>query len=1030
VSSLTESGSRQEPPSVSGETAAIEATDLQHALERVIRGEVRFDRGSRGMYSTDASSYRQVPIGVVIPLDEADVRAAVRVAREHGAPIFGRGGGTSLAGQCCNVAIVLDFSKYMGDVLEVNPEERWARVQPGTVLDDLRDAVAPYGLTFGPDPATHDRCTLGGMIGNNSCGVHSVQAQHYGPGPRTEDQVIELRVLTYDGEELTVGATSPAELERIIAGGGRRGEIYGRLKALGERHQDAIRERFPDIPRRVSGYNLPALLPDGEFDVAKALVGTESTAVIFLEAKVRLIPNPPERVLLIIGYNDIYHAADHVVEIQKHKPLGLEGFDEKLTEFMKLKDLYVESLAYLPEGHGWLMVEFGGDTVEEAEARARTAMEALEGTSEHLVEMRIYVETEPQKRVWSVRESALGATAFVPGMDTTWEGWEDAAVAPEHCGDYLREFRALLARYGYHAALYGHFGEGCVHCRINFDYETRKGLDTYLAFIDEAADLVLKYGGSISGEHGDGQARGALLPKMFGEELMEAFREFKRIWDPDWKMNPGKVVDAYPPDSNLFLGVEWDPPGLDTHFSFSKDRFAFHNATLRCVGVGKCRRQDGGTMCPSYMVTKEEMHSTRGRARLLYEMMRGETITDGWKSEEVKEALDLCLACKGCKGDCPVDVDMATYKAEFLSHYYEGRLRPRPAYIMGLIYWWARLASLAPSLVNDVMNAPVLGALIKKIGGIHPDRELPRFARQTFRDWFAARGPSGVEGRRVIIWPDTFNNFFHPEVGQAAVEVMEAMGFRPVMPEAMLCCGRPLYDHGMLTLAKHLLRQILDELRDEVRAGTLIVGLEPSCVSTFRDELVELFPHDRDAERLSRQTYLLTEFLAEFAGDRTLGSLRGERALVHGHCHHKSVLEFGPETEVLDRLGIEYDVLDSGCCGMAGSFGFEEHHYDVSQACGERALLPALREADPRTMVITDGFSCREMIEQNGLRRPVHMAEVLHMAMQRDGLLPTPARRTDRLARQAGSPALLKLAAGFGAGYLAYRIGQALRRRD
>ncbi|MBW3553452.1 MAG: FAD-binding oxidoreductase, partial [Gemmatimonadetes bacterium] len=617
-------------------TLSTDADDLERDLREAIRGEVRFDAGSRGMYATDASSYRQVPIGVVLPLDDDDVRETLRVARSHGAPILGRGGGTSLAGQCVNTALVLDFSRYMGKVLEVNVEERWARVQPGTILDDLRDIVRPYGLTFGPDPSTHSRCTMGGMIGNNSCGVHSVQAQHYGPGPRTEDQVLELRVLTYDGVELTVGPTSNEKLERIIGEGGRRGEIYRGLREIRDTHADEIRARFPDIPRRVSGYNLPSLLPEAGFDVAKALVGTESTCAITLEAKVRLIEDPAERVLLIMGYDDIYHAADHVVEIMTHRPLGLEGMDNDLVEFMKLKGLHTQYLDFLPEGHGWLLVEFGGDTVEEAEARAREAARALEGTTEHLREMQVLVSKEEQHRVWVVRESGLGATASVPGMDPAWEGWEDAAVAPEHCGDYLRDFRKLMDRYGYRAALYGHFGQGCVHCRINFDYESREGLDRYLAFIDEAADLVLRYGGSISGEHGDGQSRGTLLPKMFGEEIMDAFRRFKRLWDPDWKMNPGKVVDAYPPDTNLVLGAGWTPKKVKTHFAYPEDRFAFQNTTLRCVGVGLCRRKDGGTMCPSYMVTLEEKHSTRGRARLLHEMMRGETVKDGWKSEEVK----------------------------------------------------------------------------------------------------------------------------------------------------------------------------------------------------------------------------------------------------------------------------------------------------------------------------------------------------------------------------------------------------------
>ncbi|MFW5951989.1 MAG: FAD-binding and (Fe-S)-binding domain-containing protein [Gemmatimonadota bacterium] len=1029
MSTLIRSGAHA-PSGRSGTAGSIEAGNLERALRRTIRGEVRFDRASRGLYATDASSYRQVPIGVVIPRDVDDVREAVRLAREYGAPILARGGGTSLAGQCCNIAVVLDFSKYMGQVLEVNAEERWARVQPGTVLDDLRAATAPHGLTFGPDPATHDRCTLGGMIGNNACGVHSVQAEHYGPGPRTEDQVLELTVLTYDGEVLTVGATEPDELERIIAAGGRRGHIYRDLRDLGERYQDLIRERFPDIPRRVSGYNLPALLPDGQFNPARALVGTESTAVIILEARLRLIPDPPERVLLIIGYDDIYHGADHVVEINRHKPLGLEGMDENLPKFMQIKKLHAAYLEFLPAGHGWLLVEFGGDTLEEAESRARSAMAELEGTSEHVQEMRLYTDAETQGKVWQAREAGLGATAFVPGMDTTWEGWEDAAVAPEHCGDYLREFRELLNKHGYRAALYGHFGQGCVHCRINFDYRTRKGLDTYLAFIDEAADLVLKYGGSLSGEHGDGQSRGALLPKMFGDELMEAFREFKRIWDPDWKMNPGKVIDAYPPDSNLALGVDWDPLQLETNFRFPADAFGFENAAIRCVGVGKCRRSRGGTMCPSFMVTREEMHSTRGRARLLYEMMRGETVRDGWKSEEVKEALDLCLSCKGCKNDCPVDVDMATYKAEFLSHYYERRVRPRVAYSMGLVDVWARLARLAPTLVNQATRAPGLASLVKKIGGIAPERTLPRFATQTFRAWMRARGVSAVDGPRVLVWPDTFNDHFHPEIGRATVEVLEGMGFRPALPNTRVASGRPLYDFGMLQLARRRLRRIMDDLRDEIRAGTPIVGMEPSVVSVFRDELLNFFPHDQDAQRLASQTFMLSEFIARFAGQVELGSLRGEKALVHGHCHHRAVLDFDAETALLDRLEIDYEVLDSGCCGMAGAFGFEADKYQVSQACAERVLLPAIREKDPRTLVITDGFSCREMIEQNGLPRPLHSAEVLHMALQRTGRLAPPPRELPAGTRGRPAAPGWQLAAGAGAAYLAYRATRALLRRQ
>jgi FAD/FMN-containing dehydrogenase/Fe-S oxidoreductase len=1018
------------PEATSPADPSVDAAALEAALASAVRGEVRFDAGTRAMYATDASSYRQVPIGVVLPRDMEDVMAAVRVAREHGAPILCRGGGTSLAGQCCNVAVVLDFSRHMGRVLEVNVEERWARVQPGTILDELRDATRPHGLTFGPDPATHTHCTLGGMIGNNSCGVHSVQAGFYGPGPRTEHQVLDLTVLTYDGEVLTVGPTPADQLDAIIAGGGRRGEIYRQLRDLRDHYEPLIRERFPDIPRRVSGYNLPALLDENGFDVARALVGTESTCAIVLEARVALIPDPATRVLLVLGYDSIYEAADHVPQIMALRPLGLEGMDYRLVDFMKAKDLHLKHLVHLPAGSGWLLAEFGGDSIEEARRTAEAALETLRSAGAPFREARVIHDAAEQKAVWIVRESGLGATAFVPGQPASWEGWEDAAVAPEKLGPYLREFRALLDRYEYDCALYGHFGEGCIHCRIDFDYATREGVERYLAFIDEAADLVLRYGGSISGEHGDGQARGALLGKMYGEDGVEAFREFKRIWDPDGKMNPGKVVDAYSPGENLYMGPDYSVGHWETTFQFPTTGFSFTQAPTRCVGVGKCRRRQGDVMCPSYMVTKEEKHSTRGRARLLHEMLRGEVIRDGWRSEEVKEALDLCLSCKGCKHDCPVDVDMATYKAEFMSHYYEGRVRPRSAYALGLVHWGVRLASLAPELANALADLPPIARLVKAVAGVAPERDLPVIADITLRDWFRRRGNGQARGPRVILWPDTFNNYFQSDVGRATVEVLEGIGFHPVLPPRVLCCGRPLYDFGMLDLAKRQLRQILDALRDDIRAGTPVVGMEPSCIAVFRDELVNLFPHDEDALRLASQTFLLSEFIALHAADADLGDLKGEKALVHGHCHHRSVLDFDAELALLHRIGLDYELLDSGCCGMAGPFGFQEEHYDVAQACAERVLLPAVRDADPRTLLITSGFSCREMVEQNRLRRPLHVAEVVHMAMERAGRLPTLARRPrDMSPPRAPVSAVLALAAGIGIGYGAYRAGRALLGR-
>ncbi len=965
----------------------VDAARLAEALRARLGGEVhknvRFDRSARALYATDGSNYRQVPIGVVFPRDADDVQATVALCREFGAPLLCRGGGTSLAGQCCNVAVILDFSKYMAGILEIDPNRRMARVQPGVVLDTLRAAAEQHHLTFAPDPATHDRCTLGGMIGNNSCGVHSVMAG------KTDDNIEELEILTYDGVRMKVGATSMAELERIVQAGGRRGEIYSKLQTIATTYGDLVRQRFPNIPRRVSGYNLNYLLPENGFQVARALVGSEGTCATVLEATCRLVESPPERVLLVVGYPDIYQCADHVPEIMAHKPIGLEGFDDLLVGYTRAKGINSEGLAMLPEGGGWLMVEFGAQSAPQAESQARAVIDAL-NRSANPPHMRLYVDKQQIKRIWEVRESALGVTSHVPGEPLNWEGWEDSAVAPEKLGGYLRDLRKMFAAYGYKGSLYGHFGHGCVHTRINFDLQSKEGIAKFRKFMEEAADLVVSYGGSISGEHGDGQSRAELLPKMFGPELVQAFREFKSAWDPEWKMNPGKLIEPYKLDENLRFGAAYSPWEPKTNFQFIEDHGSLAQATTRCVGVGKCRREEGGVMCPSYRATHDEEHSTRGRAHLLWEMTQGRgqrdgIIRDGWRSEEVKQSLDLCLACKGCKSDCPVGVDVATYKSEFLSHYYEGRLRPRSAYTFGNIDLWARVASQAPGLANLATQLPFLRDISKFVAGIPKERSIPAFAPETFKAWFHRTRTLGVrsapdDAPPVLLWPDTFNNYFHPHTAQAATEVLEAAGFRVIVPRANLCCGRPLYDHGMLDRAQSLLLQILDELSPEIAAGIPIVGLEPSCVAVFRDELLNLFPHDDRAQALSRQTFLLSEFLETYAKDFSLPQLNS-KALLHGHCHHKSLMKMTTEESVLRRLGIDFQSPAPGCCGMAGSFGFEPDKYDISIAIGELELLPAVRQAPADWLIIADGFSCREQIAQGTPRHALHLADVLQRAI-------------------------------------------------
>lgn len=984
----------------------VDTVMLEQTLKSIIEGEVRFDDGSKALYATDGSNYRQVPIGVVIPKTEKDIIETTAICRKYKAPLLPRGCGTSLTGSCCNVAVVMDMTKYYNRLLHIDKDKKTARVQPGIVLDEMRKATREAaGLTFGPDPATHSHCAIGGMLGNNSCGTHSVMAQFYGYGARMADNTASLTILTYDGLKMKVGPTSGPALQQIIDEGGRRGEIYRKLRDLRDKYADLIREKFPRIPRRVSGYDLPALLPENGFNVAQALVGSEGTCVVMLEAEMKLMPEPAARSLLVLGYPDIYAAAAACPQVMKCEPIGLEGFDDLLIGFMKKKGLNTKDIPLLPEGKGWLLVEFGGKDKTETGQKAKDLMSMLK-KGKQPPDMKLFDDPEQEKMLWEIRESGLGATAFVPGEPDGAPGWEDSAVPPEKVGDYLKDLRALFDQYHYHPSLYGHFGQGCIHCRVGFDLTTAAGITRYKNFTIAASRLVVRYGGSLSGEHGDGQTRGDLLEIMFGKELLDAFREFKSIWDPEWKMNPGKIINTYGQLSNLRLGTDYNPPAYKTHFHFLNDdnKGNFSRAVLRCVGVGNCRRHEGGTMCPSYMATREEKDSTRGRAHMLFEMLQGNVVKKGWHDKRVKESLDLCLACKGCKGDCPVNVDMATLKAEFLSHYYRGRLRPRAAYAFGLIFRWSRMASLMPAAANFLTQTPGISRMVKAIAGVAPQRPVPKFAGQTFRRLFKKKykdrsNPEETPEHarpKVILWPDTFNNYFKPDTLKAAQEVLEAAGHQVIIPQKVLCCGRPLYDFGMLNLAKRKLLETLKSLQDEIRRGTPLVGLEPSCVAVFRDELADILPNHEDARRLKAQTYTLAEFLNKKAPGLSLPALP-KKAIVHGHCHQKAILKMDQEKKILDKMHVDYQLLDSGCCGLAGYFGYQKgRHYTVSVQVGERVLLPAVRQADDDTLIIADGFSCREQIEQLTSRKALHLAEVLQTALRQNKPLSLNGKTADK----------------------------------
>jgi FAD/FMN-containing dehydrogenase/Fe-S oxidoreductase len=964
--------------------------ELESLLRSTVRGEVRFDLGSRALYATDASNYRQLPIGVVIPRDAADVEAALAACRATSAAVLPRGGGTSLSGQCTNVAVVFDYSKYVNRLDSLDPEARLTTVQPGIVLDRVREAAELHHLTYAPDPATHSRCTIGGMIGNNSCGVHGLL------GGKTVDNVESLDIVLYDGTRMTVGRTSPEQLEASIRTGGRTGQIYAGLKRLADQYGDLVRKKYPRIPRRVSGYNLDELLPENGFHVARALVGSEGTCVNILSARLNLIASPPCRVLTVLGFADAFAAADAVPLALEHGPIGLEGFDHLLVQYMRRKGLALSELDTLPPGVGYLLVEMGAWSAEEARAKAEAVARASRSwpapPAAHICT------PEEAASVWYVRESALGAVVFVPGEPDAWEGWEDAAVPPEQLGNYLRSITTLMAEYGYRSPLYGHYGQGCVHTRINFDFRTDDGIRKFRHFLERAADVVLRYGGSFSGEHGDGQARASLLPKMFGPELMQAFREFKALWDPDNRMNPGKLVDAvrvYDPAENL--RPQYKPagaPGLDfetgeTHFAFSKESGSFERAAERCVGVGACRKQSGGVMCPSYRATGEELHSTRGRARLLWEMLSGDLRPEGFQSEIVNEALSLCLSCKACKTECPVQVDMAQYKAEFLAQRYKGRRHPLHHYIFGFADKLARWGSLAPVLTNAILNGPLTSPIIKRIAGISPERRLPAFAPQPFHRLRGprptltakrreAQSPPPEVAPQVVLWPDTWNNYYHPQSLAAAELLLSQAGFEVKTPEGHICCGRALYDFGLLDQARQYLSDVLTRMAPQIDTGLPFLFLEPSCASVFRDELPELFPHDPRAVKLRDSVWLLADFLAAKAPNLAAGRLQGAKILVHGHCHHKAVFG-GPKSEIalLRLAGATVDLIQAGCCGMAGPFGFEAEKFEVSKTIANLDLLPAVTAAPAETLIVADGFSCREQIDQLGHRTAIHFAEAL-----------------------------------------------------
>nr|WP_257136530.1 FAD-binding and (Fe-S)-binding domain-containing protein [Streptomyces sp. f150] len=910
----------------------------------------------------DASNYRRVPLGVLAPRDADDIAAALTVCQEYGVPVVPRGGGTSIAGQATGTGLVLDLTRHLRAILDLDPAARTAVVQPGVILDDLRAAAAPHGLTFGPDPSTHSRCTLGGMIGNNSCGAHSVA---WGT---TADNVRGLSVVRYGGQALRLeqgSGTGPAGVDARGAG-----EAHGPrgVSELVASHLALLRTGYPDLPRRISGYALDALLPEhpGGPDPVRAFCGSEGTLGVVTEATVRLVEAPRARALAVLGYADESAAAEAAPGLLPYGPLTVEGM---------AADLVREPAGLLPRGAAWLFVETGGATPAEARAHAERVLRAADA-----VDGTVVTDQAGQRALWRIREDAAGTATRMPDGSEAWPGWEDCAVPPARLGAYLRDFRALLAEHGLRGTPYGHFGDGCIHVRIDFDLISAAGVARFRRFSEETADLVVAHGGSLSGEHGDGQARAELLPRMYGDELVALFGRFKDLWDPDGGLNPGMLARPDRLDENLRFAVLPKRP-VDVEFGYPQDGGDFAGAVRRCVGVAKCRTTEAsgaGVMCPSFRATGEEAHSTRGRARLLHEMLAGEVITDGWRSTEVRDALDLCLSCKGCRSDCPVGVDMATYKAEFLHHHYRGRLRPAAHYAMGRLPQWLRLARPFARPLNALARLRPLAALAKRLAGIAPERTIPVLATETYSRWLRRRQGSGTRilssSRAVHLWADTFTEHLSPQVGRAAVRVLEEATGRTVLPPPRgVCCGLTYVSTGQLDAARRVMRRTLDRL--DLFPGHPLVVLEPSCAATLRTDLPELLPDDPRAAELASSVRTFAQYLEEYAPDWTPPRL--DRPVAgQTHCHQHAVLGDAAERRLRERLGLTGE-LSGGCCGLAGNFGFERGHWEVSVACAEERLLPAVREAAPGTELLADGFSCRTQLDQLAGRRARHLAEVM-----------------------------------------------------
>lgn len=962
--------------------AAVEtARVLEAELTARISGEVRFDRTARMLYATDASNYQIEPVGVVIPKSPDDAQAAVELASSHGVPILARGGGSSLAGQCVGAALVIDFSKYLSRVLEINTEARQATVEPGINLDLLNQQLRPSGLMFGPDPSSSNRATIGGVIGNNSAGAHSIL---YG---MTADHVASARIALVEGGVADLEPGTPEGLAGLAAVDDPRGRLLKALLGFRDRHRDLIARDFPPHWRRATGYSLDQFLkPDDRFNPAQLLVASEGTLATTLQVTLNLVPTPAMTGLVLLQFDALVTAMAATPVILDVAPSAVELMDRMLIDLTRAQPGYARQIAFIHgDPAGVLAVEFYGESEGELAAKC----DRLE---QHLVDCGVRLSAPPQRvldakrqaDVWSVRKAGLGLLMSIRGDAKPIPCIEDVAVPVEHLAEYVGAVERIVAAHGTTAAYYAHASAGCLHIRPLVNLKEVKGIAAMTEMAHEAAELAHRFGGVMSGEHGDGLQRSELNELIFGPELYQAMREFKAIFDPRGLMNPGKKVDAPPMTEHLRYGPTYRPPEIKTHLDFSQEG-GFLRAVEMCNGAAVCRKLKAGTMCPSYMATKDEQDTTRGRANALRNALAGRTFErSDFTSQATYDVLDLCLSCKACKTECPSSVDMAKLKTEFLAHYYEAHGTPLRARVFGHIHTISKLTAPVALIANLGLRTPLARPVMRALG-VHPERKLSPFARRTFvtrwRSHREHRPPTQQTRGRVVYFHDTFTTYNYPRVGVAAVKLLEAAGFDVVVEERRACCGRPMLSKGLVGDARKVARKNVALLASQARAGTPIVGTEPSCILTLRDEYLDLLPNDPDAAAVAGQAFMIDEFLAKLAAADDLGikwkDSPGPEVLFHGHCHQKALIGVGPSLAILKAAGCRPIDSGTGCCGMAGSFGYEAEHYDVSRKIGEDRLFPAVNAAKPETAIAVAGVSCRQQIEHFTARKTRHIAEVL-----------------------------------------------------